>query len=94
MVTVMSIDETVLPIACHNSYIQALLNFGVLGTLAVYLPLLGVFAYRFMRHFSQPSGYEVQDIRILQILFNFAFLVFGLTVDFFIDWPFMMFYFL
>lgn len=94
VVTVMSIDENVLPIACHNSYIQALLNFGVLGTLAIYLPLLGVFAYRLMGHFSQPKGYETEDIKILQILFNFAFLVFGLTVDFYIDWPFMMFYFI
>ena len=94
VVTVMSIDENVLPIACHNSYIQALLNFGILGTAAIYLPLLGVFSYRLMRHFSQPAGYEAQDVKILQILFNFAFLAFGLTVDFFIDWPFVMLYFI
>lgn len=94
VVTVMAIDESLLPIACHNSYIQGLLNFGVLGTLMIYLPLFGVFIYRLMRHFTRPGGYETEDIKILQMIFNFAFLVFGLTVDFFIDWPFMMFYFM
>ena len=94
VITVMAIDHSILPIACHNSYIQSLLNFGVLGTLLVYLPLFGIFAYRLFRHLSNSSGYDGEDIRILQLVFNFAFIVFGCTVDFFIDWPFMLFYFI
>lgn len=94
VITVMAIDESVLPIACHNSYIQSLLNFGVIGTAMIYLPLFGIFAYRLIRHFSHSGGYEAEDIKILQMVFNFAFIVFGFTVDFFIDWPFMMFYFI
>ena len=35
-----------------------------------------------------------EDIKILQLVFNIAFIVFGFTVDFFIDWPFMMLYFI
>ena len=34
------------------------------------------------------------DIKMLQLIFMFAFIVFGFTVDFFIDWPFMMLYFI
>ena len=94
VITVMAIDYSVISIACHNSYIQSLLNFGVLGTLLVYIPLFGVFVYRILKHFSQSGGYETEDVKILQLVFNFAFIVFGFTVDFFIDWAFMIFYFI
>ena len=47
-----------------------------------------------MKHFSMPKGYEKEDIKMLQLIFTFAFIVFGFTVDFFIDWPFMMLYFM
>ena len=94
VITVMAIDYSVISIACHNSYIQALLNFGVLGTLLIYIPLFGVFVYRILRHFSKTGGYETEDLKILQLIFNFAFIVFGFTVDFFIDWAFMIFYFI
>lgn len=94
VITVMAIDESVLPIACHNSYIQSLLDFGVVGTLLVYLPLFGGVAYRIFKHISRTGGYQAEDIKILQIVFNVAFIVFGFTVDFFIDWPFMLFYFI
>lgn len=93
VVTVMTIDYNAFYTACHNSYVQGILNFGVLGTLFVYLPLLLVFGYRILQHFSKKPGYELEDIRTLQLIFPFAFLVFGMTVDFFIDWPYMLLYF-
>lgn len=93
VVTVMTIDNSAFYTACHNSYIQGILNFGLLGTLLVYLPLFAVFGYRILRHFSQNPGYAQEDIRMLQLIFPFAFLVFGMTVDFFIDWPYMLLYF-
>src|SRR5699024_5812265 len=81
VITVMAIDYSVIEIACHNSYIQALLNFGVIGTILVYIPMFCVFTYRMLRHFSNDAGYETEDIKILQLIFNFAFIVFGFTVD-------------
>ena len=94
VVTVMVTDYSVMSIACHNSYLQSILNFGVIGTFIVYLPLFTIFIYRIMKHFSKKSGYEGDDIKMLQLIFMFAFIVFGFTVDFFIDWPFMMLYFI
>ena len=94
VVTVMVIDYSVMSIACHNSYLQSILNFGVIGTFIVYLPLFTIFIYRILKHFSKKSGYEGDDIKMLQLIFMFAFIVFGFTVDFFIDWPFMMLYFI
>ena len=67
---------------------------GIIGTLVIYLPLFLVFGYRVLRHFSMPKGYEKEDIKILQLIFSFAFIVFGFSVDFFIDWPFMLLYFM
>ena len=94
IVTVMVIDYSVMEIACHNSYLQGLLNFGVLGTLVIYIPLITVFTYRLMKHFSKEKGYDGEDIAMLRMVFPFAFIVFGFTVDFFIDWPFMLLYFI
>lgn len=94
VVTVMVIDYSVMSIACHNSYLQSILNFGVLGTFIIYIPLFVIFVYRILKHFSQKAEYDGEDIKIFQLIFSFAFIVFGFTVDFFIDWPFMMLYFI
>ena len=87
-------DEALSSSACHNSYIQSLLNFGILGTVLIYVPLLAVFAYRMYRHFSTESGYEDEDIKMIQLVVMSAFIVFGVSVDFFVDWSLMMFYFI
>lgn len=94
VITVMVIDYSVISIACHNSYLQSVLNFGILGTLMIYIPLFAVFSYRMFKHFTNVRGYEGEDICMLRLIFPFAFIVFGMTVDFFIDWPFMMLYFM
>ena len=94
VVTVMVIDYSVMSIACHNSYLQSVLNFGLLGTVVIYVPLLIIFVHRLIRHFSKKTGYEYEDLAMLRIIFSFAFIVFGCTVDFFIDWPFMLLYFI
>ena len=93
VITVMS-TEPGIKFACHNSYIQSLLNFGVLGTVLIYMPLFLVFIYRLLRHYKTPPGYETEDIRIIQLSIVFAFIFFGGTVDFFIDWAYMIFYFI
>ena len=77
--------------AVHQSYIQALLNFGILGTLAVFLPILAIYFYRLANHMMRPRGYANEDIRIIQLMCVTAFLVFGMTVDFFIDWAYLFF---
>lgn len=94
VVTVMVIDKSMFAIACHNSYLQSILNFGIIGTLFIYIPLFAVFACRMINHFSRSAGYENEDIKILQLIFPFAFIIFGFTVDFFIDWPYMLLYFI
>lgn len=94
VVTVMVIDYSVMSIACHNSYLQSILNFGILGTVIIYVPLFAIFVYRLYKHFSKKDGYEGEDIKMLELIFSFAFLIFGMTVDFFIDWPFMLLYFI
>ena len=93
VVTVMAIDFSIVSMACHNSYLQSILNFGVLGALAIYIPLFSVFFFRLNRHFSTPGGYKDEDISMLRLILPFAFMVFGYTVDFFIDWPYVMLYF-
>ena len=80
--------------ACHQSYLQSLLNFGILGTLIIYMLLFAVTAYRVIQHFLKPAGYDNEDIKILQIIFAFAFIIFGMSVDFFLDWPYLFFYFI
>ncbi len=94
VVTVDFIDKTVFSIACHNSYIQSILNFGILGALFIYIPLFAVFFVKLLRHFAARPGYEDEDLEILKIIFPFTFIFFGLSVDFFVDWTFMMLYFI
>lgn len=80
--------------ACHQSIIQSLLNFGVLGTMVIFLPLFAVSFYRFIRHMFRPAGYANEDIKIIQLLFSATFIIMSMTVDMFIDWPFLFFYFI
>lgn len=94
VITIMHIDQNLASMACHNSYIQSILNFGIVGTLLIYIPILIVFFTRILKHFTIKAGYDNEDIKILQIIFTFAFLAFGVSVDFFIDWPFMLLYFI
>ena len=94
VITVMFIDFSTVSMACHQSIIQALLNFGVLGTACVYLPFLAVLGYRLLIHFTKKSGYACEDLKIVQIIFPFCFFVFGMSVDFFTDWAYLFFYFI
>lgn len=93
VVTVTTRNDADFYTACHNSYLQSILDFGIVGTLIVYIPMMAVFAKRLLHHFTSPPGYPGEDIGILRLSFTFAFIVFGATVDFFIDWTFMMLYF-
>ncbi len=93
VITVMATEEAV-SFACHNSYIQSLLNFGVLGTVLIYIPFISAFLYRLTQHFVKKNRYEDEDIKVIQLVFMFGFLFFGMTVDFFIDWTYMVLYFI
>ena len=94
VITIVATDYSAFPAAIHNSYLQSLLNFGIIGTILIYLPLFAVFFYRLCRHFANDSGYANEDIKIMQMIFSFVFIVFGATVDFFVDWTLMIFYFI
>ncbi len=93
VITVMATEEAI-SFACHNSYIQSLLNFGVLGSALIYIPFIAAFIYRLTQHFVKNSRYNDEDIKIIQLVFMFAFFFFGMTVDFFIDWTYMVLYFI
>ncbi len=93
VITVMATEEAI-SFACHNSYIQSLLNFGTLGTILIYIPFIAAFIYRLTQHFVKEKQYNDEDIKIIQLVFMFAFLFFGMTVDFFIDWTYMVLYFI
>ena len=80
--------------ACHQSYIQGLVNFGIVGTLAVYLPVVAIFIYRLCNHMLRPRHYDNEDIKIIQLMSVFAFLVFGTSIDFFVEWRYLFFLFL
>ncbi len=94
VITFMVFDTALTKVACHNSYIQSIMNFGIIGTIMIYIPLFSVFGYRLNKHLNSKKGYEGEDVKIIQLIIAFAFIVFGMTVDFYIDWPFMMFYFI
>ena len=78
----------------HQSVIQGLLNFGILGTVVVFGLLFATFFYRFLRHMFRPAGYANEDIKILQLLFSACFIIMSMTVDMFLDWTFLFFYFI
>lgn len=80
--------------ACHQSYIQALVNFGIVGLLAIYLPVIVIFFYRLCNHMLRPRNYDNEDIKIIQMMSVFAFLVFGTSIDFFVEWRYLFFLFL
>ena len=62
-----------------------------MGLIAVYLPVVVIFIYRLCNHMLRPSNYENSDIKIIQLMSVFAFLVFGTTVDFFVEWRYLFF---
>lgn len=94
VITVAILDTTFFAYAwaCHNSYVQSLLNFGILGAIVVYSVIFAVLGYRLLNHFKKPKVYENEDIKIIQIIFMLGFLIFGFTVDFFLDWTYLFYY--
>lgn len=94
VITVDYIDTTVMSIACHQSLIQAILDFGIIGTALIYIPLWIVIIYRIITHMKKRPGYKAEDIAIIRIIFALGFIIFGMTVDLFVDWAYLFFYFI
>lgn len=94
VITIAILDTTFFAYAwaCHNSYIQSLLNFGAAGTIIIFGVIFALLAYRLLCHFTKSENYENEDIKIIQIIFMMGFLVFGVTVDFFLDWTYLFYY--
>lgn len=78
--------------ACHQMYLQSLMNFGVVGTLTIFSSLAATFIYRIFRFFTVDKSAANSDIKMIQISFVAVFLVFGLSVDYFVDWRFLFFF--
>ena len=80
--------------ACHQTYIQGLLNFGIVGAVLVFGTSVTVFIYRIIGYLTKWYKNDNCDIKRLQILYMFAFFVFGFSVDFFMEWRYLFFYFI
>ena len=64
VITVYALDKSISSMACHNSYLQSIMNFGIIGSLIIYVPLVSTFCYRIYNHFSKKPDYENQDIKM------------------------------
>lgn len=76
--------------ACHQSIVQGILNFGIIGTLVIFLSLGSVFLYRVIRHMFRAPGYENEDIKIIQLLISGIYISMSMTIDTFTDWACML----
>lgn len=77
-------------VAVHQSVVQSFLNYGIIGTLVIYLSFLGVYFYRTLRHLLREPGYENEDIKIIQLLITGTMFCMSMTVDVFVQWTSLM----
>lgn len=80
--------------SCHQSIVQSVLDFGIIGTLVIYLSLGGAFLYRTLRHLCRGAVYENEDIKIIQLMMSCVYIVMSMTIDTFVDWASMLFLFI
>ena len=96
VITSMITDESIFgyDFACHQTYIQSLLDFGIIGTVMIFGTFLAVFVHRLINYLLKWYKNDNRDIKRLQILYMFAFFIFGFSVDFFVEWRYLFFYFI
>lgn len=80
--------------ACHQVYLQGLLTIGILGAAIVFLSIVLRFVYRFIRYFIHWRDDKCADLTRFTLICVLAWLCFGFSIDFLLDWRFMLFYFL
>lgn len=80
--------------ACHQVYIQGLLTFGIIGSIVVFLTAIGKFFYKFVTYFTTHVKGENADIVRVVLIATMMWLFFGFSIDFFLDWRFMYFFFI
>ena len=81
-------------LACHQAYIQGLLTFGVFGAIVVFATVIGKFIYKFVTYFTTHIKGENADIVRVVLIATMVWLFFGFSIDFFLDWRFMYFFFI
>ncbi len=81
-------------LACHQAYIQGLLDFGILGAIVVFATVIGKFFYKFVTYFTTHIKGENADIVRVVLISTMMWLFFGFSIDFFLDWRFMYFFFI
>ena len=94
VITTLMTDESLFhkDLACHQMYLQSLLNFGIVGAITIFLSLASTFVYRIFRFFTVDKRAENSDIKMIQISFVAVVFVFGLSVGYFVDWRFLFFF--
>lgn len=78
----------------HQSNLQSIIDFGILGSIVVYGSFFAIWISRIVRYFVSPEKLEEEPYRRLEILYMAMFFIFGLTVDFFLDWRYLLFFFI
>ena len=80
--------------ACHQVYIQGLLTFGILGSVVVFSTIIGKFFYKIRVYFRTRLKDENSDFTCVIAIATLMWLFFGFSIDFFLDWRFMFFFFI
>ena len=93
VITTVMTDDSIFhsDFACHQMYLQSLLCFGIAGTVVIFSSIAAILVYRIVGFFKKGYSQENSDIKMIQISFMLMALLFGLSVDFFVDWRFLFF---
>jgi hypothetical protein len=79
--------------SCHNSILQGLLDFGLVGTLIIFVNFFVIYLGRIVKYLHTDDRLDVKDMDRARILFLTVFFLFGLSVDYFVQWSWLMFFF-
>lgn len=72
--------------AVHQSVVQSLLNFGILGTLVIFGTFIGMTFSKFAQCMRLDDSWLPIDMVRCSSMTAFVFLLYALTVDIFMDW--------
>lgn len=79
--------------AVHQTYLQGLLDFGILGALIVFGTKVGQWLADLCACLRGRAMPLPEDLMQMTLLSSLGFFVYALTIDFFMDWRFLFFYF-
>ena len=72
--------------AVHQSYVQSLLNFGILGTLVIFGTFAGMTIKKIFQCMRLEESWLPIDMLRCSAMTAFIFMLYAATVDIFMDW--------